>query len=455
LGEGRFMVSDADTTMQLKLLQRELNDMFNQAREVGFVEQAGEEIKAGELYLYRDNNLEVFRARVLQIGDSVSCRLIDFGICLAASRENFYVFGESDFCNLVSLPAFITRVNLPTDETLKDLGLPTTSMIKEGDIVDMVVFTTTEPQLAVFSFARSSSQRLSPEKFTDGFDEQALKNWTSLFSYDSGLIGSTIARHGFGQLKKRDYHVNRLALIAYAKALDKVYVHDLASAIRISFLRERLDLIYGNEKIRSKFIISGLSELSVGVGCVAYHKDTGAYVRAEVVAVGPNNLEAAPIDMPNLGLFSVDKESVFKIPESLHFPRQCFAVRMTRHSDGQHRHYFSDLARCVLPDKTPVILNSEPTIGLVQIHCSNAPQGVLAKVGFTALKHDKFQARISSTITEAKFGKPGELVAAEIEDLTRFAQRTVAPKKPEIRKKIDKGSKIWGKQSKVSKDSGV
>jgi len=441
LGKGRFMVSDADSTMQLKLFQHELNDKFRRIQEISLIEQPKDKIKAGELYLYRNENLEVFRARILQVGIAVSCRLIDFGLCITARYESFYSFSEADFEKYLSLRPFVSRVNLPTDEVLSDLGLPPASMVKEGDVVDMIVFTTTEPQLAVFSFARSNSYRFLPEMFTSGFDKQASKNWESLFSYDSISAEPTIARYGFGQLKKLDFHSNRLALIAYVKALDKVYIHDLDSAIRISFLRERLDMIYGNEKIRSQFVIHNLSELSIGAGCVAYHKNKEIYVRVEVISAGSNIVEVAPIDMPSLGIFSVMKEFVFKIPKSLQFPRQCFAVRMTRHSDGQNRHYMTSLARCILPDKTPVILDSEPSIGLVKISCSNAREGVLAKIGFTALKESKFSAEIGGTKMEKKFGGNEEVVVAGIEDLTRFAARTRDPKPKKPLPKSLKSSK--------------
>jgi len=445
LGEGRFLVSDADSTMQLKLFQSELNDEFSRIQKSSVIEQPNDKITAGELCLYRDSSLEVFRARILQVGAAVSCRLIDFGLCITVRHENFYSFSEADFEKYRSLRPFVSRVNLPPDEVLSDLGLPTASMVKEGDVVDMILFTTTEPQLAVFSFgkyyspnhsihflARSDSYRFLPEMFTAGFDKQACRNWDSLFSYDSISAEPTVARHGFGQLKKVDFHSNRLALIAYVKSLDKVYVHDLNSAIRISFLRERLDMIYGNEKIRSQFVVNNLSELPIGTGCVAYHKNKKIYVRVEVIAAGSNILEVAPIDMPSLGIFSVVKEFAFKIPKSLQFPRQCFAVRMTRHSDGQNRHYLASLARCILPDKTPVILDSEPTIGLVKIFCSNAPKGVLAKIGFNELNESKFSAEIGGTKIQKKFGEDPEVVAAEIEDISRFATRTcgLKPKKP-------------------------
>jgi len=438
LGEGRFLVSDADSTMQLRLFQRELNDEFSHLQDSSVIEQPKDKIKPGELYLYRDENLEVFRARILQVGIAVSCRLIDFGLCVAARYESFYSFSEADFEKFRSLHPFVRRVNLPTDEVLNDLELPTAGMIHEGDVVDMIVFTTTEPQLAIFSFARSTSYRILPEMFTDGFNQQESDNWDVFFSHYWNVGEPKISRYGFGQLKNRDSHSNRLAFIAYAKALDKIYVHNLDSAIRTFFLRERLNMLYGNEGIRSQFVIHDLSELSIGAGCVAYHKNTKMYVRVEVISAGLKNVEVTPIDMSNLGIFSVAKEFVFKIPESLLFPRQCFAVRMTRDSEGQNRHRMTDLARCILPDKTPVILNSEPRMGLVKIHCSSAPEGVLTKIGFTVIKESKFLSGVGDASWGMEFGGGPGIDVPEIEDLTRFAARAVDPKNTAVRRKSSK-----------------
>lgn len=431
--------------MDLKLLQRELNSTFYSLNQSGSIEKPMDKIKAGDLCLYQNHkSLQVFRARILQVDGMVSFRLIDFGICLVVQKDKFYEFSKDQFEGFYSLPPFVSRVNLPTDEVLSGLNLPVSSMIKEGDVLNMILLSTTEPHLVVFSFARGKSHRFTPEKFTDGFDQEERKNWMALFDKNSMLDDPLILSHGFGHLSGRTFHSNRLALVAYLKALDKIYVHDLESSIRMKFLREKLESIYGNEKIRLQ-LTTKLSELSVGVGCVAYHKASKLYVRVEVIAMGVKEVEVAPVDMPNLGNFTV--ESVFKVPKSLQFPRQCFSVRMTRHSDGQHRHYFSKLARCVLPDKTPVVLNSEPEFGLVDIGCSNAPHGVLAKIGFTALKHSKFDDR--AEITVKTFGRQGKVVASQIENIQDFTEKMIEEKKVEP-KKIRVASSVQSSKSGVS-----
>jgi hypothetical protein len=92
-------------------------------------------------------------------------------------------------------------------------------------------------------------------------------------------------------------------------------------------IRDRMEMIYGNEKGLSKFAIKSLSELSAGVGCVAFNKSLGAHVRVQVISVGSKQVEVAPVDTPNLGVFFVDKDNIFRVPTSLAFPRQvCFDI---------------------------------------------------------------------------------------------------------------------------------
>lgn len=54
---------------------------------------------------------------------------------------------------------------------------------------------------------------------------------------------------------------------------------------------------------------------------------------------------------------------------------------MCRNVEGHVRSCLSQLARCVIPAGTLVVLDSDED-GLTRVYCSNAPGGVLAKVGF-------------------------------------------------------------------------
>lgn len=89
-------------------------------------------------------------------------------------------------------------------------------------------------------------------------------------------------------------------------------------------MRDRMEIIYGDEKSRSKFAIQSLSEVSAGVGCVAFNKALGAYVRVRVISMSPKQAEVAPIDTPTLGIFFVGKDEIFRVPTSLAFPRQVY-----------------------------------------------------------------------------------------------------------------------------------
>lgn len=101
-------------------------------------------------------------------------------------------------------------------------------MIKQGDFVEATILTTTEPRLAVFGLTHSTIHRPLPKNFTDGFAEQETQNWLSLF--DNVQYDACLLPNGFGQLRGREVHSNRLAFIAHVKSLNKIYVHDLGSS---------------------------------------------------------------------------------------------------------------------------------------------------------------------------------------------------------------------------------
>lgn len=85
-------------------------------------------------------------------------------------------------------------------------------------------------------------------------------------------------------------------------------------------MRDRLMMLYEDEETRKPFVIK--ETVSVGTGAVAWHEETESYMRVEVIGVGTEQYEVAPIDSPNFGVFVVNKEQLFKIPKSLLFPRQ-------------------------------------------------------------------------------------------------------------------------------------
>jgi len=289
-----------------------------------------------------------------------------------------------------------------------------------------------------FGLARSNVYQVLPKNLRNGFNEAESKNWLSLFDKEQMLVGASLLPRGYGQLSNRGVHSNRLAFIAHVKSLDKVYVHDLESSLRLTLLQERLEVLYGNEKVRQLFEYDGLSSISVGCGAVAFHKSSKSYVRVEIIAAGTSQVEVAPIDKPELGVFIVEKKDIYKVPKSLHFPRQTFAVRTTRHSDGQIRHYLSSMARCVLPSKTAVILNSEPEFGLVKITSTSCPKGVLSKIGFVKLGQSEFDDS-QFVVKSGHFGSVEKFDVAKLDKIGDFVN-TYAPKE-------EKPKKVQGKDN--------
>jgi len=426
LGDGRFIVRNADSEFSLKLFQRELYDQFTDAQKYNDVKEVPfDKIEIGEMYLYCVDRLNVLRVTVLSIREQFAlCRFIDYGIVRTCQFGTLYTMDADSFEEVRSLKPFITRVNLLPDDILRTVGLPTSAMIRVGDFVDVTVLTTTEPHLGAFGFTRSATYKVLPKNLISGFNNHDQNNWLSLFDNKSMSAGATLLLHGFGQLREREFHSNRLVLIAYAKSLDKVYVYDIESSLRMPLIRERMQMLYGVEEIRKGYVIDDLSMIKTGIGCVAFHEFSKSYVRVEVVALGSDQVEVAPIDSPNFGLFTVKKSSLLKIPKSLQFPRQTFSVRLVRESDGQLSNYLSSMARCVLPSMTPVVLNSETKFGLVTIQSPAAPKGVLSKIGFFDLEQDKFAAHKTVDTRLRCFDDvvPTEIIVPGIDDIKEFAE---------------------------------
>jgi hypothetical protein len=428
LADNRYVISLADDIVSLEQMQCDFGAHFSRLDAMGAIVSV-DKVKPGDYCLYKDRGENVFRVRILDSMDgSASACLVDFGRFTIVDLKNLYMITD-DFCDDYPHP-FVARVVLPPDEVLRSFNLPTNAMFQSGDIVDVIVLSAQEPHLAVFGFARSISRRILPTSFVDGFQAEEAKNWASLFTDAVFQSEPVVLQRGFGRLSNRDRHTNRLALSLFAKSLDKVYVRDLDSAIRLAFLRERLGSIYSTAS--EHFTIKQLSGLNVGKGCVAYHAARDAYMRVEIVSLGKDQVEVVPVDEPSLGLFTVNKTGLFAVPSALDFPCQHFSVRMARHSEGQRRYYLSRMARNVIPDGTPIIVDTDLEFGLTKVMSANAPKSLLSTVGFHDLGEQKQQPH-SLVVDSIGFEKTEPITM--LDDINKFAKSIEPKKKSALKKK--------------------
>lgn len=82
------------------------------------------------------------------------CYLVDYGLYRVIDCANLYFMPDTiDFEDFRKTSPFVLRVTLPPDTVLKSLGLPTSKMIREGDLVDVLLLSFAQPHLAVFCFS--------------------------------------------------------------------------------------------------------------------------------------------------------------------------------------------------------------------------------------------------------------------------------------------------------------
>ncbi|KAI6233808.1 hypothetical protein M3Y99_00872100 [Aphelenchoides fujianensis] len=199
----------------------------------------------------------------------------------------------------------------------------------------------------------------------------------------------------------------QLATVVAVEALDFVRVRDIPSSIRLAFMKTRLQDLFSNERYAKALRYGSMEEIQIGMGCVVEHPETKAVFRAHVLGIREETKAfVRPIDNPDIPPFYVTVESLFRPIAALNFARQVFTVEMTRHSKGILRYHLSQLAACLLPGGTPVVLQTDKKTGLTSIYGANAPEGVLKEIGFLKLDENPDDEYKPTEMVSKGFGLP-------------------------------------------------
>ncbi|KAI6171842.1 hypothetical protein M3Y98_00907100 [Aphelenchoides besseyi] len=393
LNDDQLVVSSDDSSLSLPLKQRHFRDLFDEVRPKP---AQSEDLIAGHDFLLQTEDLEVYRVRLLKkVNEStMNVRLLDFNVYDFVNLNSLYKMTEK-FVEGVDKFAFVARVNLPPRSLTQQMNLPDGKLIREGDRIELIVLTAVEPHLVIFGFSYSSSNCIQFDQMIDGLSAEDTSNWIDLLR-GSKLDPTPISLPmGYGRLQKRDRHENRLVVAVAVEGLDAVHVRDIESCARLSMLKQRLQELYTNKRLSQALAFQDIDELNSGMGCLFY--------RVEVVDLA-KEIYVQAIDYPDLPHFQVSIDSVFRPIGALKFARQYFTVSMTRHSKSLLRYHLTQLTSCLIPNGTPIILETDPSSGLTTIISSNAMEGVLEAIGFDKLGEEADECYNPSTKVMMGFG---------------------------------------------------
>ncbi|KAI6196022.1 hypothetical protein M3Y94_01059400 [Aphelenchoides besseyi] len=402
LNDDQLVVSSDDASLSLPLKQKHFRDLFDEVRP----ESAhSEDLIDGHDFLFKTEDSEVYRVRLLKkVSDStVNVRLLDFNVYDFVNTKSLYKM-TSEFVEGLDKFAFVARVNLPPRSLTQQMNLPDGKLIQAGDRIELIVLTAVEPHLVVFGFSYSSSHCIQFDQMTDGLSDEDKSNWIELLRGSKLDPTAITLPMGYGRLQKRDRHENRLAVAVAVEGLDAVHVRDLESCARLSMLKQRLQELYTNKRLSQALAFQDIDELNSGMGCVAENPTNNLFYRVEVVDLA-KGIYVQAVDYPDLPPFQVSIDEVFRPIAALKFARQFFTVSMTRHSKSILRYHLTQLTSCLIPNGTPIILETNPSSGLTTIISSNAMEGVLEAIGFDKLGEGADECYNTTTKVMMGFGE--------------------------------------------------
>lgn len=405
LDDSQWVVSaDDPNAVPLRSKQLHFSHVFRQNEQR---EAKPADIQPARDFLHKNTRGDVYRVRVVKVnGEEVSVRLIDFAVYDVVCVQSLYEMTE-DFVQGVHKFAFAGRINLPPRSVTDALGLPDRDLVEAGDRLEIVLLSAVEPHLAVFGFSQSISRRILIDEMTQGLTDEEAKQWVALMRGPAPPPTPVDLPMGFPRMQRKMHAEKQLATVVAVEQLNFVRVRDLPSNIRLAFMKGRLQDLYSNERYAKALRYGGMDDISIGMGCVVEHPETKAVFRVQVLGVKEETkICVRPIDNPDVPPFYVNVASLFRPIAAISFARQVFTVEMTRHSKGILRFHLSQLAACLLPGGTPVVLQGDTKTGLTAIYGTNALQGVLEEIGFNKLgEHHDEEYDPTEKITTT-FGKP-------------------------------------------------
>ncbi|VIO94075.1 Uncharacterized protein BM_BM9148 [Brugia malayi] len=239
-----------------------------------------------------------------------------------------------------------------------------------GQLVNIFVFSDREPFLSLLT---ETFVKIQVEKLVDDLDPGSARLWATT------LIGESHRCRGvaFGSytMAKLPCDVWCDVTVVAFESLEDVQVRGPEQSIRLMYLEQFLESVYGNEELRGRLAFETGVHVSEGLACVAWDASNRRWIRARVTCASGDRsvVDVTSVDYPSITLRSLKFRDckIYMLRTDLLFPPLCCSIRAVDTTDKLEMFSKSTVAKEVLQIGTHVRVYSPASSTLSVIELVN------------------------------------------------------------------------------------
>uniref|UniRef100_A0A915CME9 Uncharacterized protein n=1 Tax=Ditylenchus dipsaci TaxID=166011 RepID=A0A915CME9_9BILA len=219
---------------------------------------------------------------------------------------------------------FVLRCSTPAPDYLEALKLPNLNQFRVNEVVEVIICSLLEPSTKHFS-------RIRAESIIQGMSGEDTQNWQINFLDPEPSLSGMFTL---------------LTVVAFI-SLEKVFIRDILSCIRLSFLQEIINDFYGADQCRQQMQFLDRADPLPDLPCVVFDEVSKQYLRAKILRLSNDHTiaDVLAVDYPNVVIKGIELGSLYLLSDRFKLQPQCFSDRLADIVDDEKLYHFSSIAK--------------------------------------------------------------------------------------------------------------
>uniref|UniRef100_A0A915EJC9 Mini-chromosome maintenance complex-binding protein n=1 Tax=Ditylenchus dipsaci TaxID=166011 RepID=A0A915EJC9_9BILA len=240
---------------------------------------------------------------------------------------------------------FILRCSTPAPDYLEALKLPNLNQFRVNEVVEVIISSLFEPCLAVLGSTTKHFSRIRAESIIQGMSgEDTQSRQINFLDPEPSLSGVTSGQYPPAQPYLFEMFT-LLTVVAFI-SLEKVFIRDILSCIRLSFLQEIINDFYGADQCRQQMQFLDCADPLPDLPCVVFDEVSKQYLRAKILRLSGDRTiaDVLAVDYPDVVVKEIELGSLYLLSDRFKLQPQCFSVRLAGIVDDEELYHFSSIA---------------------------------------------------------------------------------------------------------------
>uniref|UniRef100_A0A915CL26 Tudor domain-containing protein n=1 Tax=Ditylenchus dipsaci TaxID=166011 RepID=A0A915CL26_9BILA len=211
---------------------------------------------------------------------------------------------------------FVLRCSTPAPDYLEALKLPNLNQFRVNEVVEVIICSLLEPCLALLGSTTKHFSRIRAESIIQGMSGEDTQNWQINFlDPEPSLSGVTSGQYPPAQPYLFEMFT-LLTVVAFI-SLEKVFIRDILSCIRLSFLQEIINDFCGADQCRQQMQFLDRADPLPDLPCVVFDEVSKQYLRAKILRLSGDRTiaDVLAVDYPNVVIKGIELGSLYLLSD--------------------------------------------------------------------------------------------------------------------------------------------